>query len=131
MENIDEVVGIIRNAPDSEAARNALRSREWEAHRIESYLKLIDDPEQRIVSVGDVIQLSESQVRAVLELRLNRLTGLGREEITGELKELGSKISEYLRILASRELMLEIVANELRQVREDPRDAAPHRNPGP
>ncbi len=119
VENIDEVVGIIRNAPDSEAARNALRSREWEAHRIESYLKLIDDPEQRIVSVGDVIQLSESQVRAVLELRLNRLTGLGREEITGELKELGSKISEYLRILASRELMLEIVANELRQVRED------------
>ncbi len=121
VENIDEVVALIRAAPDAAAARAALRERRWEAARIAPYLQLIDDPEQPAAGIAideGGIQLSEAQVKAVLELRLQRLTGLGREEITSELAELGARIRDLLDILSSRERVRGIVADELRALRE-------------
>lgn len=122
VENIDEVVATIRAAANPAAARDALREKRWDVQKIEPYLRLIDDPDQRVQQLGDSadgkVQLSDRQVRAILELRLQRLTGLGREEISNELKELGEQIAEYLAILGSRERLLEIVAAELREVKE-------------
>ncbi|WP_134682097.1 DNA gyrase subunit A [Paracoccus ravus] len=115
--NVDEVVATIRSSADAAEARERLMSRRWPAHDIVEYLKLIDDPLHPVNEDG-TYNLSETQARAILELRLQRLTQLGVQEVTDELKKLADSIREFLTILASRERIMEIISGELREVRE-------------
>ena len=122
--NIDEVIRLIRTAPDPNAAREELMGRDWPARDIAPLIALVDDPRHRIAEDG-TYRLSDAQARAILDLRLQRLTALGREEIGGELTKLAAEIADYLDILRSRVRILDIVKDELKAVREALRDAAP------
>jgi len=115
--NIDEVIQLIRTAPDPATARQQLMTRRWPAADVAPLIKLIDDPRHRINEDG-TFNLSEEQARAILELRLARLTALGRDEIGDELNGLGSEIEDYLDILRSRERVLSIIRTELEGIRE-------------
>ncbi|MEL6409250.1 MAG: DNA gyrase subunit A [Pseudomonadota bacterium] len=115
--NVDEVVATIRASADAAEAREKLMSRRWPAQDILEYIALIDDPTHTANDDG-TYNLSETQARAILELRLQRLTQLGVKEVTDELQELAGKIKEYLAILASRERIMEIISDELRDVKE-------------
>nr|WP_046863405.1 DNA gyrase subunit A [Microvirga massiliensis] len=115
--NIDEVIRLIRTAPDPNAAREALMARNWPAHDIAPLIALVDDPRHRVAE-DSTYRLSEAQARAILDLRLQRLTALGRDEIGDELKKLASEISDYLDILRSRERIFGIIKQELAEVRE-------------
>ncbi|MBX6427112.1 MAG: DNA gyrase subunit A [Variibacter sp.] len=110
--NIDEVIRMIRSARDPSAAREALMEREWPAAAVADLVALIDDPRHR-VSEAATYRLSHEQARAILDLRLQRLTALGRDEIAGELDTLAKEISDYLDILRSRARILAIVRDEL------------------
>jgi len=116
--NIDEVIQLIRTAPDPQAARDGLMSRRWPAADVESLIRLIDDPRHRINEDG-TYNLSEEQARAILELRLQRLTGLGREEIADELNAIGAEITDFLAILGSRARIQAIIREELGKLREE------------
>ncbi|GLQ09788.1 DNA gyrase subunit A [Devosia yakushimensis] len=115
--NIDEVIALIRTAPDPATAREQLMTRRWPAADVEPLIKLIDDPRHRINDDG-TFNLSEEQARAILELRLARLTALGRDEIGDELNGLGAEIEDYLDILRSRERVIEIIRTELTEIKE-------------
>ena len=115
--NVDEVVATIRASADAAEARTKLMERRWPAHEIADYIKLIDDPTHTMNDDG-TYNLSETQARAILELRLQRLTQIGVKEVTDELEELAGKIKEYLEILGSRERIMGIISDELREVRE-------------
>ncbi len=115
--NIDEVVATIRSSADAAEAREKLMTRRWPAEDILPYIALIDDPTHTANDDG-TYNLSEAQARAILELRLQRLTQIGVKEVTDELEELASKIKEYLEILGSRERILGIISHELREVRD-------------
>ena len=116
--NIDEVIRLIRHAPDPQTAREQLMERRWPAADVEALILLIDDPRHRINEDG-TYNLSEEQARAILELRLQRLTALGRDEIADELNTIGSEISDYLDILSSRARIQQIVKDELIAVRDE------------
>ncbi|WP_292895729.1 MULTISPECIES: DNA gyrase subunit A [unclassified Nitratireductor] len=116
--NIDEVIKLIRHAPDPQTAREQLMERRWPAADVEALILLIDDPRHRINEDG-TYNLSEEQARAILELRLQRLTALGRDEIADELNQIGAEISDYLEILASRARIQQIVKDELIAVRDE------------
>ncbi|MGA1180853.1 MAG: DNA gyrase subunit A [Marivivens sp.] len=115
--NVDEVVATIRSSADAADAREKLMTRRWPAGSIIEYLKLIDDPLHPVNEDG-TYNLSEAQARAILDLRLQRLTQIGVQDVTDELHDLAGKIKEYLAILASRERIMEIISTELREVRE-------------
>ncbi|MES0824231.1 DNA gyrase subunit A [Ruegeria sp. SCP11] len=115
--NVDEVVATIRSSADAAEAREKLMTRRWPAAEIEGYLRLIDDPLSKMNDDG-TYNLTEVQARAILDLRLQRLTQLGVKEVTDELEELAAKIKEYLDILSSRERIMSIIGDELRTVRE-------------
>ena len=115
--NVDEVVATIRASADAAEAREKLMTRRWPAGDILEYIALIDDPTHKANDDG-TYNLSETQARAILELRLQRLTQLGVKEVTDELQELAAKIKEYLAILASRERIMGIIADELREVKD-------------
>jgi DNA gyrase subunit A len=115
--NIDEIVATIRSSADAAEARDRLMTRRWPAKDILPYIKLIDDPTHTANEDG-TYNLSEVQARAILELRLQRLTQIGVKEVTDELEELAGKIREYLEILGSRDRIMGIIADELREVRE-------------
>ncbi|MDG1458513.1 MAG: DNA gyrase subunit A [Pseudoprimorskyibacter sp.] len=115
--NVDEVVATIRSSADAAEARRRLMERAWPAQDIAAYIRLIDDPTHKINEDG-TYHLSETQARAILDLRLQRLTQLGVKEVTDELEQLAEKIKEYLSILASRDRIMEIISNELREVRD-------------
>ena len=115
--NVDEVVATIRASSDAAEAREKLMLRRWPAGSIAEYIKLIDDPTHTI-NKDDTYNLSETQARAILELRLQRLTQIGVKEVTEELKTLSVKIKEYLGILGSREQIMDIITNELKEVKE-------------
>nr|WP_174820455.1 DNA gyrase subunit A [Ruegeria atlantica] len=115
--NVDEVVATIRSSADAAEAREKLMTRRWPAAEIEGYLRLIDDPLSKMNDDG-TYNLTEVQARAILDLRLQRLTQLGVKEVTDELEELAGKIKEYLDILSSRERIMSIIGDELRSVRE-------------
>ncbi len=115
--NVDEVVATIRSSADAAEAREKLMTRRWPAAEIESYLRLIDDPLSKMNDDG-TYNLTEVQARAILDLRLQRLTQIGVKEVTDELEDLAAKIKEYLDILSSRERIMSIIADELREVRE-------------
>ena len=110
--NIDEVIALIRKAPDPATAREQLMARDWPAKDVVSLVELIADPRHKVSAEG-TYRLSEEQARAILELRLQRLTALGRDEIGDELKGLGDQIAEYLEILRSRARIVGIVKDEL------------------
>lgn len=114
--NIDEVVKLIRSAPDPADARQKLMSRAWPASDVESLLKLIDDPTHRITE-KNTYYLNDAQARGILELRLQRLTALERDKIADELEILSKKINEYLEVLSSREKLTTILKGELEEVR--------------
>lgn len=116
--NVDEVVATIRASADAAEAREKLMTRRWPAGSIADYIKLIDDPTHTMNEDG-TYNLSETQARAILELRLQRLTQIGVKEVTDELEELARKIKEYLEILGSRERIMGIIGDELREVREN------------
>jgi DNA gyrase subunit A len=116
--NIDEVIALIRRSRDAAEAREALMSRAWPAKDMVALINLIADPRHK-VSKEDTYRLSEEQARAILDLRLQRLTALGREEIAEELEKLGKEIEDYLDILRSRLRVQHIIKDELRAIREE------------
>ncbi len=115
--NVDEVVATIRSSADPAEARERLMTRAWPAADIAPYIRLIDDPSHRVQEDGTYF-LSETQARAILDLRLQRLTAIGVKEVTNELEELAGKITDYLDILRSHGRIMAIIADELREVKE-------------
>ena len=120
--NIDEVIRIIRGAANPEEARRALMARDWPVADMLGYIRLIDDP-RVIIRDDNTCRLTETQARAILDLRLHRLTALGREEIGGQLEKLAAEIADYLDILRSRERVMDIIVGELDEIREAFADA--------
>ncbi|MCK8783761.1 DNA gyrase subunit A [Roseomonas sp. NAR14] len=114
--NIDEVIRLIRQSPDAVAARLALMARDWPAGDVGALLALIQD-EGNVVSPEGTVRLTEAQARGILELRLQRLTGLERDKIDAELNEVGERIRDLLDILGSHVRRMELMAEELRAVR--------------
>ena len=115
--NIDEIVAAIRSSADASEAREKLMTRRWPAADILPYIALIDDPTHTANDDG-TYNLSEVQARAILELRLQRLTQIGVKEVTDELEELAGKIKEYLEILGSRDRIMGIISDELIEIRD-------------
>lgn len=115
--NIDEVIALIRNAASPLEAREGLMAKAWPTHSIAPLIELIDDPEHPLAE-DKSYKLSEAQARAILELRLHRLTGLERDKIADELKGITDKIAEFLAILGSREKLLEVLREELTDIKE-------------
>jgi DNA gyrase subunit A len=116
--NIDEIIRVIRTSPDPNTARDTLMSRDWPARDVEAMITLIDDPRHRLNPDGTA-RLSMEQAKAILDLRLQRLTALGREEISEELDKLAVEIADYLDILRSRVRVQSIVKDELAAVKEE------------
>jgi DNA gyrase subunit A len=115
--NVDEVVATIRASADPAEARDKLMTRRWPAHDIAAYIRLIDDPSHTMNEDG-TYNLSEVQARAILDLRLQRLTAMGVKEVTDELEELAGKIKDFLDILSSRDRIMAIISDELREVKD-------------
>ncbi|OAI45230.1 DNA gyrase subunit A [Rhizomicrobium sp. SCGC AG-212-E05] len=116
--NIDEVIKLIRAASDASAARIQLMARAWPAKDVGPLVALIADPRHK-VEEGNTIHLSEEQAKAILDLRLQRLTALGRDEINDEAQKLGLAIADYLDILSSRTRVMSIIEGELTTIREE------------
>ncbi|MFV0644075.1 MAG: DNA gyrase subunit A [Sphingomonadaceae bacterium] len=116
--NLDEVVAIIRGSSNPAQAREKLLAREWPIGDIAQYIALVEAIEPSAEQDGGSYKLSERQVRAILELRLHRLTALGRDEIGDELKELAAAIAEYLSILSDRVKLYGVLRDELVEIRE-------------
>lgn len=116
--NLDEVVVMIRGSSNPAEARAKLLAREWPVGEIAPYIRLVEAIETSVDHSGDAYRLSETQVRAILDLRLHRLTALGRDEIGDELKELADKITEFLAILADRGKLYEVLREELVEIRD-------------
>jgi DNA gyrase subunit A len=116
--NIDEIIRVIRTSPDPNTARDTLMSRDWPAQEVSAMITLIDDPRHRLGADGTA-RLSMEQARAILDLRLQRLTALGREEISEELDKLALEIADYLDILRSRARVQAIVKTELAEVKDE------------
>ncbi|GLQ19291.1 DNA gyrase subunit A [Algimonas porphyrae] len=115
--NIDEIIRLIRTSPNPAAAREALTARNWPAESMGALIRLIADPRSRLQDDG-TIKLTEEQARAILDLRLQKLTALGMEEITDEAEKLAAKITDLLEILRSRDRVQTIIRDELTEVRE-------------
>ncbi len=116
--NIDEIIRVIRTSPDPNTARDTLMSRDWPARDVEAMMTLIDDLRHRISADGTA-RLSMEQARAILDLRLQRLTALGRDEIKEELDKLALEIADYLDILRSRARIQTIIKTELAEIKEE------------
>ncbi|WP_183655417.1 DNA gyrase subunit A [Brucella daejeonensis] len=116
--NIDEVIALIRRAPDPTTAREQLMERRWPASDVAPLIQLIDDP-RHTLNDDNTYNLSEEQARAILELRLQRLTALGRDEVADELNKIGEEIRDYLDILGSRLRVMTIVKDEMIAVRDE------------
>ena len=116
--NIDEMIRLIRSAPSPQEAREQMMARSWPAKDIGPLVDLIADPRHRL-ELDDTIRLSDEQARAILDLRLQRLTALGRDEIDGELKKLAEEIKDYLAILSSRARIIDIIKTELSDIKAE------------
>lgn len=116
--NIDEVIKLIRASNDANEAREALMAREWPATTAASLIELIDDPRHKVSAKGTA-RLSIEQAKAILDLRLQRLTALGREEIKAELDKLATEIADYLDILRSRARIQTIIKQDLTALKEE------------
>ncbi len=115
--NLDEIVAIIRSAPNPAEARARLLSKEWPIGEIAQYIQLIEAIEPTADQEDGTYRLSQRQVKAILDLRLHRLTALGRDEIGDELKELSIKIEGFLKTLGDRSVLYAIMRRELEEVR--------------
>jgi DNA gyrase subunit A len=116
--NIDEMIRLIRSAPSPAEAREQMMARDWPAKDIGPLVELIADPRHKLTA-GGTIRLSDEQSRAILDLRLQRLTALGRDEIGDELKKLGEEIKEFLAILASRVRIVDLIKGELNAIKTE------------
>ncbi len=116
--NIDEVVALIRAAPDPATAKEQLMAKDWPAKDLAPLVLLVADP-RHMMSDGNKLKLSEEQAKAILDLRLQRLTALGRDEIGDELKGLAEKIEDYLEILRNRDRVMTIIKEDLTAVRDE------------
>jgi DNA gyrase subunit A len=116
--NIDEVIKLIRTSASPAEAKEQLMARDWPAKDMAPLIELIADPRHKLSSDG-TYKLSEEQAKAILELRLARLTALGRDEIADELNKIATEIKEYLAILASRARVVDIVKAELQAIRDE------------
>src|ERR1700710_1440180 len=116
--NIDEVIRLIRSSKDAAEARDKLMEREWPANTAAELIALIDDPRHRVSGAGTA-RLTAEQTKAILDLRLQRLTALGRDEIKDELDKLAKEISDYLDILRSRARIQAIAKEELLAVKDE------------
>jgi DNA gyrase subunit A len=116
--NIDEVIRVIRTSPDPQTARETLMARDWPARDVSAMITLIDDLRHRLAEDGTA-RLSMEQAKAILDLRLQRLTALGREEISEELDKLAVEINDYLDILRSRARVQAIIKTELAEVKSE------------
>ncbi len=125
--NIDEVIRLIRASPDAATARVALMDRDWPAEDIGVLLALIDEP-GNVISPDGTVRLTEEQARGILELRLQRLTGLEREKIQADMTEVAEKIRELLEILGSRIRRMEVMTEELHRRAQGNRLAADDRH---
>ncbi len=120
--SIDEIIELIKSSTDPESARNQLCSKTWPAKEVEAFIKLIDDPNHQIVDNN--YTLSVTQAKAILELRLQRLTGMERNKLEKETQELSEQINKYLIILSDKNKLTNLIQNELDEVLsriEDPR----------
>lgn len=115
--NIDEVIKLIRGASDPGAAKDALLSRSWHSEHIKPLLKIVDN-QQNIIEDDGNCKLTEIQVKAILEMRLQRLTGLEQEKINNELSDLAVEITEYLATLSSRTKLMNIIKDEFIVIKE-------------
>src|SRR5271170_1381593 len=116
--NIDDMIKLIRAAKDANEARDELMSRDWPAKDVAAMVTLIDDPRHSVSPAGTT-KLSAEQAKAILDLRLQRLTALGRDEIKAELDKLAAEIAEYLDILRSRARIQTIVKEELAVIKSE------------
>ncbi|MBV9348382.1 MAG: DNA gyrase subunit A [Pseudolabrys sp.] len=116
--NIDEIIKLIRGSKDANEAREALMARDWPAKDVAAMVTLIDDPRHKVSKDGTT-KLSAEQAKAILDLRLQRLTALGRDEIKDELDKLAAEISDYLDILRSRARIQTIIKDELAAIKKD------------
>ncbi len=116
--NIEEVIALIRAAPDSGTAKEQLMERAWPAKDVAPLVALIADP-RHMVTEENTIRLTEEQAKAILEIRLARLTALGISEIAEEVEKLGRAIVDYLDILRSRPRVLAIIKEELTSIRDE------------
>src|SRR5882757_1958030 len=116
--NIDEMIRVIRTSPDPNTARDTLMARDWPARDVEAMITLIDDPRHTLAEDGTA-RLSFEQAKAILDLRLQRLTALGREEISQELDKLAVEIADYLDILRSRARIQSIIKTELAAIKSE------------
>ena len=110
--NIDEIISVIRSSPDPASARDYMLKKKWIPKNVDSLIKLIDDPRHKIAEDGSYM-LSIEQVQAILDLRLQRLTAIGRDEIEKELNSIGQDIKKYLEILSNRQVLDNIIEEEL------------------
>lgn len=115
--NLDEIIALIRNAPNPTEAKEGLMAKRWPAHDVAPLIALIADPEY-FVDENGTYQMSETQAKAILDLRLHKLTGLERDKIGDELKEITDLIAELLFILRDREKLLSVLVDELTEVKE-------------
>ncbi len=116
--NIDEVIRVIRASPDPATARAELMSRDWPAADVSALLALIDEP-GNVITPENTVRLTEAQARGILDLRLQRLTGLEREKITAEMTEVAGTIRELLDILGSHIRRMEVMREELLKARAE------------
>ena len=117
VENLDPVIELIRNAPNPQDAKDALLAKAWPAGDVEPLVKLIDEPDRKVEN--GFYHLSEAQAKAILDLRLQRLTGLERDKIHEELRSIGEEIKECLSILSSREKLFDIMRNEFVAIKDE------------
>lgn len=117
VENLDPVIELIRNAPNPQEAKDALLRKAWPAGEVEALVQLIDEPDRKVE--GGLYRLSEAQAKAILDLKLQRLTGLERDKIHEELTTIGEEIKECLSILASREKLFGIMRDEFVAIRDE------------
>ena len=115
LSSIDEVIDLIKKAPDTETARNQLMQTPWQAAEVEDFISLIDDPGHEVKD--GVYYLSETQARAILELRLQRLTGMERDKLVAETSELADRITDYLDILSNRERLVNVILSEFEEAK--------------
>ncbi len=119
--NIDEVISVIRNSPDPQSAKEELMRRDWDGSNVRALLELVDDRHNRIIE--GKVKFTETQAKAILEMRLSKLTGLEQEKIGEELAELGKEIQHYLKLLGSREMMLQLMRDGLTAIKDEFADA--------
>ena len=120
--SIDEIIELIKSSPDPDTARNQLCAKAWPAKEVEEFIKLIDDPNHQIVDNN--YKLSITQAKAILELRLQRLTGMEINKLEKETQELSEQINEYLIILSDKTKLTQQIQIELDEVLkriDDPR----------